>query len=65
MISFLIFCRTKISICYIVRCYNSNMTFRSMFARLRESKLRDKTEDLAEYKEDLETHDVDAEADNS
>lgn len=41
------------------------MTFRSMFARLRESKLRDKTEDLAEFKEDLETHDVDAVADNS
>jgi hypothetical protein len=41
------------------------MTFRSMFARLRESKLRDKTEDLAEFKEDLETYDVDAEADNS
>lgn len=36
-----------------------------MFARLRESKLRDKTEDLAKFKEDLETHDVDAEADNS
>jgi hypothetical protein len=41
------------------------MTFRSMFASLRESKLCDETEDLAEFKEDLETHDVDAEADNS
>lgn len=65
MISFLKLCRTKVSIGYIVRCYNSNMTLRSMFARLKESKLRDKTEDLAEFREDLETDDADAEGDNS
>lgn len=41
------------------------MTLRTAFARIRQSKLRDKTEDLAEFKEELETHDVDAEDDNS
>ena len=64
VISFLIFCRTKVIICYIVRCYNYNMTLRTIFARIRESKMRDKAEDLVEFKEDLENDDVDAEDDN-
>ena len=41
------------------------MTLRTTFARIRQSKLHDRTEDLEEFKEDLETHDVDAEDDNS